>query len=1158
MRALSVKHVYLGCALVLLASYAVAESANSLIGNGGFEELVRAPGVADTGGKSGSWVLKAGPQAPAGWTLSGWFGGTLTVLSEGAPEGKHYLRIQGTAEREAHIHRECPGIWAGGCYKVSIRYRGGPVKIKAYEYKAGESAPRIPALATGEPTEGEWRRIEQTYAPLDLDNVRLVAAVDASSTADIDDFRVWQTEPEVEPDASGWLNVKNHGVCGSAFETKAKTTAGSRDITVATPGDFKPRQQVTVSLCHARFINKRLRGAKWRYPTPVKDEVELRGYDGSAGSWLVFTVEVDSAKPLTFRWSDDIRKDWNAKNVPITYEWQPLSSGIEVRFSNKVDWALGDMLTFSARDQLVSKIERIVGKVVTLSDAPSRSVEAAVMRHCDSDALQGVIDQALRGRKNVYLPNGHYRLVHGLEVKQPQGMCIEGASAVHTVLDISQGEGSILGLRGGVEATVRNLRMIGHTGLADKPRDIRTVLGRTFWRCVLKRCNAASITGTDRVLFENIHATRMSSECFYCHSPDALKPREDKSAYTKSLTFLRCWVSDCAANAFNNNDTSENTHVLYCRVEDVGWLAYEGPARFIKIVGNYMRNSGPFWVGSMNHRAEHLNDLGCGQAIIANNVIEGTNPRSGILVHNGATQVTIANNLFINFNGTAAIQASVGNVGYPSQNVLISNNIIDLTHLGKGAKHRTGIHVSASDVTVSNNQVYVRGEPDQRVTGIRIDEPAVNVTVHDNLVRNCRYGIKTGRASSTVTEVIDAATFAEGTLPRQWLRSHLYRHWRLAWLTGKARNTVSVIESYDPKAVRFRLTKPHKMQVGDRFEVYAPSANWRIQSNTVTDCIAPVCLESHGSPTSAFRDNLVSRGRATGVKEAVVVAGRFDLVGNQIFGFDEPGSAGLSLQPDPIGRVPGNMYRDNIFERCSAAVKECRPGLWQAAERKHNMFLGCGDAPKAKEPATPAANLVPVVLAVEEKRSFVLLAARAAAAITTDGDVGDWPMSDNKRATKVDLALNGDVLDCPQGRVCVAWDEKALYIAASFTVTKGTGEGDVVEVSMRNADPKRRTPIFVFVGKSDGTFKCLAIDGGADRVAGLEKSTKYAARRDAASWSSEWCIPFAAMGMNSEHARVLRFNIGMHSKDEGCWVAWVLTGGRICDVDSAGELRLAP
>ena len=111
---------------------------------------------------------------------------------------------------------------------------------------------------------------------------------------------------------------------------------------------------------------------------------------------------------------------------------------------------------------------------------------------------------------------------------------------------------------------------------------------------------------------------------------------------------------------------------------------------------------------------------------------------------------------------------------------------------------------------------------------------------------------------------------------------------------------------------------------------------------------------------------------------------------------------------------------------------------------------------------------------------------------------------------------------------------------------------------MRNADPKHRTAIFVFVGKAESTFKCLAIGGGNARVAGLEKGTSYAARRSASAWACELRIPFEAMGMTAATAKVLRFNVGMHSKSESSWITWVVTGGRICDVDNAGELRLEP
>ncbi|MHA1574419.1 MAG: hypothetical protein ACTSX8_10540, partial [Alphaproteobacteria bacterium] len=108
------KAMWLVCASAVLAFPAHAEEAKSLLENGGFEKLVRAPGVKDTGGKRGNWLLKRGPQTPEGWTLSGWFSGELEVRTDGAPEGKHYLRVTAPAKREAHIYRGCKGIWPGG------------------------------------------------------------------------------------------------------------------------------------------------------------------------------------------------------------------------------------------------------------------------------------------------------------------------------------------------------------------------------------------------------------------------------------------------------------------------------------------------------------------------------------------------------------------------------------------------------------------------------------------------------------------------------------------------------------------------------------------------------------------------------------------------------------------------------------------------------------------------------------------------------------------------------------------------------------------------------------------------------------------------------------------------------------------------------------
>ena len=123
---------------------------------------------------------------------------------------------------------------------------------------------------------------------------------------------------------------------------------------------------------------------------PLGDAADLRGYDGSSGSWLVFLVEVSSVDPLTFRWSDDMARTWKGTKVPVTFDWHPLSSGVEIKL-NKQAWQPGHMITFHARDQLLTKIEKIEGNVLTLAHAATRTVKDAVVRHCDSEALQQAV-----------------------------------------------------------------------------------------------------------------------------------------------------------------------------------------------------------------------------------------------------------------------------------------------------------------------------------------------------------------------------------------------------------------------------------------------------------------------------------------------------------------------------------------------------------------------------------------------------------------------------------------------------------------------------------------------------------------------------------------------------------------------------------------------
>lgn len=770
----------------------------------------------------------------------------------------------------------------------------------------------------------------------------------------IDNVR-WERLPQA---SGGWLSVKESGASGSTFETTASATAGSNQITVADVGDLQVGQQITVSKCNIRYLRPRQYGPGEPYSTAkaLGDALEMRGYDGSGGSWLAYILEIDGTDPVTFRWKGDLAKQWDGTRVPVTYDWQKLSGGTEVRFKRQ-EWKKGQMITFSARDQLVSTIEKIDGKVITLADAANRTVSDAVVRHTDREAVQKAINLALKRKCNVFFPSGHYRIPGGLRVINASAIRLEGADAATTVLDISDGEGSCFGLQRGTEVTIRNFTMVGHTGLAEAPRSFTTSTGYGYWPNGLKGCNAVGMSGTERVLIENVHVSRMANEAFYAQGP-ARAGKNEPPQYQKSLTYLRCSVTDCAANAFNNNDRAENTSVLYCRVDGAGWHAAEMPARFLRVIGSYFRNTGAITVGDMSHRYEDLNELGCGQAFICDNVFEGIGRCGGIAVNHGSSQVVISGNLFINFNGNA-ITVSNATVrptlpwfkpdaplewgSYPSRSAVISGNIIDMTYPAENAAYRVGINVDASEVTIANNQIYVRGDADPRVTGIRLRDPALHLSVHDNLVRNCGTGLLTGRAASRVTQVVDPATFMEASLPLEWRYTHQYQGWNVLWTRGGKVVGTSVIDSYDPATLLFKLKAPREMKVGDTFEICPPgAANWSIHSNTFTGCLSPVILDNYGSVTNRFSDNQISRGGAIGVKQAVSVQGRYELKGNQITGFDEADCAALLLGPDRQGKPLPNRYLNNFVSGCAAGVAESAPGLWDAAVREGNVFTDCG------------------------------------------------------------------------------------------------------------------------------------------------------------------------------------------------------------------------
>jgi len=750
----------------------------------------------------------------------------------------------------------------------------------------------------------------------------------------------------------GWLNAKDCGASGSDFSTTAFTQAGSNKIVVKDVGDFQVGQGVMVSRCNIRYEDGRLFGPREKYAKnkPLGDTVEFRGYDGSSGSWNVFILDTDGANPPTFRWTDDFGRTWKGAKTPIDDQWHALSGKTEVRFG-KLDWEKGYTVTFSARDQLVSTIEKIEGTTLTLKDAANRTVKDAVVRHSDTAALQAAIDRAIQEKKNVYIPIGRYRLTGRITVKNAEGITIEGENAVHTLMDISEGKGQCIYLSGGKEVTLRNLSFVGNSGFdrRDQCGNLRTLGGTAVWGFYLKHCNAVGIRNTERVLVENCHASKMSAECFYSGGRSRSGTHEPKQ-YTKAITYLRCSVVDCARNAFNNNDMAENTSVLFCRIVDVGGCTWEGASRFVKFIGNYVRNAGTVAMGNIGSRDERFEVLQSGQHIVADNVFEtgACYGRAAIRTCHGANQVVIRNNLFINF-GTSAIDVSglADHRHLPSRNTTVTGNILDMTEIGEESKARIAIDVSASDTIVSDNQIYVRGPCDPNVTALRIREPVMNLNIHDNLIRNCGAGITAERARSPVAKVIDSTTFVPGRghVPMERRNSHRYKGWNLAWIVGGKPAGLSVIESFDPETLQFKLTKPGDMKPGHYFEVFPPSANWMIHDNTITACRQPAVLDCYGSVSSVLRDNIISRGAVTGVKQAVEVGGTFQLLGNHISGFDEPDSAALLLKPDAAGRICRSLYRGNVFERCTQTVKETKDDLWKAATKDGNLTIECKTEP---------------------------------------------------------------------------------------------------------------------------------------------------------------------------------------------------------------------
>jgi len=1150
--------------IVLLCTCAAASDANRIpLKNPSFEAIakLKAP---PKGNSIGRWVLKTGLQAPADWGLSGAYPGELEVVEGGAADGERFLRVVAMPTRASHLVQRCPGLRRGMSYETTLRYRGGPVELKVYEYDTKGQLKSDRAFAVGKPTAqraGPWATLTGIYRmPTAMAKVTLAVAVPDGSEADVDDLRMRRIER-----GEKWLNVRKFGVSGSEYETTAATTAGSKTVTFDEIGDFQVGQQVAISKCNPHICEGRVwgRARSKRSEVYFKEQVQARGYDGSKGNWTVYVLDFAGTSPPTFRWSDDLGLTWSKKPVPVTGDWQALNGGVEVKFPDLDFWAEPVTVSFSGRDQLVSTIVAIEGNTVTLADPARIDAKGCTVQHTDSGPLQLAFDRAVGEGRNIFIPAGRYRLTNGITLRNADGITVEGENEQTTILDLRNGTGACISVVGGTSITIRKLRFEGFSGL-DEIRQMGHMRARGYthlWGFFVKHCNAVRISSPERVLIDNCHATAMSGECFYSASRGRYG-NSDPSRYTKSIIYQYCTVTDCARNAFNNNDHAENTAVLYCRIQDVGGCSWEGASRFVKIVGNYFRNAGTVAIGNTRSRGASLDVLPIGQHIVAHNTFEQQMVYGGCAVRSsaGATPVIVSNNVFVNFNTSAIETSSYGDDRHlPSANTIVTGNAIDLTCVRDQSRSRFGIRMGADHATVSDNQIYVRGEPDPLVTGIVLSEPARDLVVHDNIVRGCGVGLLATRSVAGITEMRDARTFRCGNgiaWPRR--RTHCYRGYRIAWISR--RNAAPVlgpaIETFDPDEGVFRLAEDAGRSRGARFSlVSAQGFNWSIHHNVINNCQRLVDIDVFGGPTAVFSDNMLARGEVTDVKVAVEIRGLFKVSSNQFVGFDEADSVALKLHPDPLARTARIVCRDNLFDQCTTPIAQSAEGVWETAIKGGNVF-----GAQAEAATRDAAGISVKTVAAKPKAEAVFKARRASTAPVIDGKLEDWDWGKDAPVA----TFSRTHADRPSGeftaRSLMAYDAQALYLALDITLPKGEklNPENGVEWSLASADTKQITPIHILWCKAGGDFDCLtAMGADAEEVTRLRAGTRYAVTPSAEGWAGEWRVPWAALGVSPANPpRTWFMNIGVRSASTGTWLVWVPTGGRICNVEDAGELRL--
>ncbi len=204
---------------------------------------------------------------------------------------------------------------------------------------------------------------------------------------------------------------------------------------------------------------------------------------------------------------------------------------------------------------------------------------------------------------------------------------------------------------------------------------------------------------------------------------------------------------------------------------------------------------------------------------------------------------------------------------------------------------------------------------------------------------------------------------------------------------------------------------------------------------------------------------------------------------------------------------------------------------------------------------------------------------KASVPIKIDGklDREEWLGLDKKNAMVIEQYHTGEQKEGPESYAWILYDDTNLYVAAMHAAdpymesmpSRMKNHLPISEIAIETQhgrhswgwwiDDMPTGPIYSFWVRPEGKCELKNIYGMPHEAAEkIEKSVECCSiMQDAENmvWVSEMKIPLASIGLMPEEAGQLSFNMGVWKRNG--WFAWVATGGKINQLETAGYIRFA-